>query len=96
MASPDGHRWGLGRRPVGKAIRGEPRPFSITPAVRAAGGAAELARHLGVCDRWVQRRTATGLTWLQADVIAIVLGRHPIELWGSAWWETCDNPEEAA
>lgn len=62
-----------------KARRWDPAPLV------AAGDRPlrHLARHLGV-DPAVLCRP---LTDRQADRFAVALGMHPIEIWGTTWWE---------
>lgn len=36
-------------------------------------------------------RRADGLTWWQADKLAVAIGCHPVEVWGADWFVAPTN-----
>ena len=61
-------------------MRFDARPVvALYPSVDAAAAA------LGVEPRTVFRYLADGLTWEQADRVAITAGYHPSFFWGDEW-----------
>lgn len=70
------------------------RPYPLLPAqplvalVEARGGVSELAGGAQASRRSYTRAKKGGdLTVWQADVLAhALLGLHPWEVWGEAWW----------
>lgn len=46
---------------------------------------ATLADKLNVSQRTVQRWIAEGMTFDQADTVAVALGHHPVEIWPNEW-----------
>lgn len=65
---------------------------SLEDALRA-GSVPMSAAALGVDSRQVYRWRAQGVTWAQADELAIRVGLHPGDVWGRAWWELVDAEE---
>ena len=45
----------------------------------------ELARRSGEHPRQLHRWQGYGVTVFQADRLAMAIGHHPVEVWGSAW-----------
>lgn len=62
-------------------------PHPIDPLYTATNSTdlQQLARALGISDRWARELKATGLTDEQADRYAIRAGYHPSVLWPH-WW----------
>jgi hypothetical protein len=52
---------------------------------------SSLARCLGLPRRTLGRADEIGLNDSQADRCATALGRHPVEVWGDAWWSMADG-----
>lgn len=65
---------------------------SLTDIVGAKGGArraCSTVRHaelLSVHVRQLHRWRHQGVTWAQADELAVRAGYHPGDVWGRAWW----------
>lgn len=55
-----------------------------------------VAEAVGRSRRVVQRWKHDGITIDMADEIAVALGAHPIELWGSTAWNHAQLVHEAA
>jgi hypothetical protein len=73
----------------------EPRPFPLAPLLALIDATpAALALRVGASGSTVHRAAAAGLTWHQADVWAVRIGKHPAEVWPS-WWDHID-PEDVA
>lgn len=51
----------------------------------------DLATHCGTIRRQIQRWRRHGVTVRRADELAIKIGRHPLEVWGSAWVKAEDE-----
>lgn len=69
-------------------------PLERAVELRLEGGnltdvAACLDVHRRQCERW--RRA--GVTWAQADVLAVRIGLHPAEVWHD-WWERIEPEVE--
>lgn len=60
--------------------------FGPVEAAARTGSPAEVARLLEVDRRQVYRWRHCGLTWAQADELAVRIGFHPSAVWGAAWW----------
>lgn len=44
------------------------------------------AEALGVAPRQLDRWKRDGVTWVQADELAVRIGQHPGTVWGRDWW----------
>lgn len=76
------------------AFSGGPR-FSLAPLeelLRAQGGSSvkRLALLMGTNERQVHRWRHHGVTWAQADLLAVRAGLHPAELWPQ-WFDPVDD-----
>lgn len=74
------------------------RPFSLADLERRLDnpGAQQLARRLGVRDRTIHRWRIEGLTFDQADRLAVRVGFHPANVWGALWWRVDLDDQEVA
>jgi hypothetical protein len=68
--------------------RPEPRPFDLREIERVMGSSctATTSTWLGLQRRQVYRLRLSGLTFSQADALAVRAGLHPADVWGSLWW----------
>ena len=48
---------------------------------------AAMAEQLATDRRMIYRWQETGVPWPTADRLAVLIGLHPSEVWGDAWWE---------
>lgn len=66
------------------------RRLSVAPLETLVGGGCgvEVAARLGVHHRQLYRWRHQGLTWAQADILAVRAGVHPSQVWGDGWWTT--------
>ena len=62
-------------------------PFGPLDVVLGEQSERATAALLGVAPRTVTRWRLDGLTWAQADELAVRIGLHPLEVWGTAWWD---------
>lgn len=53
---------------------------------RRACSTVRHAELLGVHQRQLYRWRHQGLTWAQADLLAVRIGFHPGDVWGRDWW----------
>jgi len=66
----------------------------LEPVLRAWGSdVGGLASAANVHRRTVQRWLEEGVTFNLADELAVLVGRHPIELWGGLWLEATQHEE---
>lgn len=70
---------------------GERLPFAPLEQIAGKGCGLQTARALGIHPRMVYRWRHNGLTWAQADELAVRLGLHPATVWGRAWWAAADD-----
>lgn len=70
---------------------GELLPFEPLEALLATGCGVLTAQLLGVNRRQVYRWRETGVSWAQADELAIRAGLHPSSVWGRSWWDGIDG-----
>ena len=66
-------------------------PFNILEQHVSGGCGIQTARVLGVHRRQVYRWRASGVTWAQADELAVRIGLHPSAVWGATWWLSDDD-----
>lgn len=67
-------------------VRGARFPFGPLELLVSGSCGLATARALGVHPRQVYRWRAGGVTWAQADELAVAVGLHPAEVWPE-WWE---------
>jgi len=54
----------------------------------------ENAERLGISRKALAHYESTGVVdWVQADRLAIRIGRHPVMIWAGAWCDAVDDPE---
>jgi len=62
--------------------------WPLEPLLAAAGlSRAALGRQLRLAGHTMRAASRRGLSDVQADRWAVRLGLHPVEVWGSAWFE---------
>jgi hypothetical protein len=57
------------------------RRFPLAPLLDIEPNVSELARQTRIHPRQFSRYRETGIPEFKADYIAIMLGRHPVEIW---------------
>jgi hypothetical protein len=62
---------------------------------RSLGPHAALAMRLGTTPLWVYRAAPRGLNAFAADVSAVILGVHPVEIWPD-WFDHAPSDKEVA
>ena len=72
----------------GRKCGGDRLPLAPLERILAAGCASGAARALDVNPRQIYRWRRTGVSWAQADELAVRVGVHPSAVWGAAWWST--------
>lgn len=62
--------------------------LDVAPLIAASqrGTGNSLAEDLGCDRRQVTRWVNNGVPVDTADRLAVALGMHPAEVWGSGWW----------
>lgn len=60
-------------------------PFGALERLAGGSCAAETALSLGVHPRQVYRWRHEGLAWERADELAVRIGMHPLNVWGTDW-----------
>lgn len=65
----------------------------ITSGGQLRSGCSHLrqAELLGVVSAQLYRWKRYGLTWVQADSLAVRIGEHPSNVWGRDWWAIVDE-----
>lgn len=57
------------------------RRFPLAPLLEIESNISELARQTRIHQRQFARYRETGIPEFKADHIAVMLGRHPLEIW---------------
>lgn len=68
-------------------VRLRPGRLPVEPLMRLSPSVAGMARVIGVDPALIRRARREGLTCVKADDWATALGRHPVEVWGDAWFD---------